>query len=96
MVTGATDGIGKSYAKLLAKQGLNIILVSRTQAKLEMVAAEIGNHHFISNRFDLNETKPRSKFYSFRIDAFKLQFSFIIFLFAFRKGIQSQNQDNCR
>lgn len=42
MVTGATDGIGKSYAKLLAKEGLNIILVSRTQSKLERVAAEIG------------------------------------------------------
>lgn len=42
MVTGATDGIGKSYAKELAKQGLNIILVSRTQAKLDSVAAEIG------------------------------------------------------
>lgn len=42
VVTGATDGIGKSYAKQLAKQGVNIILVSRTQAKLEAVAAEIG------------------------------------------------------
>lgn len=43
VVTGATDGIGKSYAKLLAKQGFNIILISRTQAKLETVAKEIGN-----------------------------------------------------
>lgn len=42
VVTGATDGIGKSYAKLLAKQGINIILISRTQAKLETVAKEIG------------------------------------------------------
>lgn len=47
MVTGATDGIGKSYAKQLAKIGLNIILVSRTQAKLDTVAAEIGNLIFI-------------------------------------------------
>lgn len=42
VVTGATDGIGKSYARLLAKQGINIILISRTQAKLETVAKEIG------------------------------------------------------
>lgn len=42
MVTGATDGIGKSYARHLAQQGLNIVLVSRTQSKLENVAAEIG------------------------------------------------------
>lgn len=43
VVTGATDGIGKSYAKQLAKQGFNIILISRTQAKLDTVAKEIGN-----------------------------------------------------
>lgn len=41
LVTGATDGIGKAYAFALAKKGLNIILVSRTQAKLENVAADI-------------------------------------------------------
>ncbi|EDW80520.1 uncharacterized protein Dwil_GK11524 [Drosophila willistoni] len=43
VVTGATDGIGKEYAKELARQGLNIVLVSRTQAKLELVASEIEN-----------------------------------------------------
>jgi len=41
LVTGATDGIGKEYAKALAKQGMNIILVSRTLTKLETVAKEI-------------------------------------------------------
>jgi len=41
LVTGATDGIGKEYAKSLAKKGLNIILVSRTLSKLETVAKEI-------------------------------------------------------
>lgn len=56
VVTGATDGIGKSYAKQLAKQGLNIILVSRTQAKLESVAAEIGKH------FKLKKTCLNEKF----------------------------------
>lgn len=45
VVTGATDGIGKSYAQQLAKQGINIILISRSQAKLETVAAEIGKLH---------------------------------------------------
>jgi len=41
LVTGATDGIGKQYARSLAKRGLNIILVSRTLSKLEDVAKEI-------------------------------------------------------
>ncbi|EFX74260.1 hypothetical protein DAPPUDRAFT_226844 [Daphnia pulex] len=41
VVTGATDGIGKSYARLLAAEGLNVVLISRTPAKLEKVANEI-------------------------------------------------------
>ncbi|XP_063609997.1 inactive hydroxysteroid dehydrogenase-like protein 1 [Penaeus indicus] len=41
VVTGSTDGIGKSYAKELASKGMNILLVSRTKAKLEQVAQEI-------------------------------------------------------
>lgn len=41
VVTGATDGIGKAYAKALAKKGLNVVLISRTRTKLEEVAKEI-------------------------------------------------------
>jgi len=41
VVTGATDGIGKAYAFELAKQGLNVILISRTQSKLDACAEEI-------------------------------------------------------
>lgn len=42
VVTGSTDGIGKAYAKELAKRGMNVVLVSRTLEKLEKVAHEIG------------------------------------------------------
>lgn len=41
MVTGSTDGLGKAYARQLAGRGLDIVLVSRTQSKLETVADEI-------------------------------------------------------
>ncbi|GFG37418.1 hypothetical protein Cfor_05164, partial [Coptotermes formosanus] len=40
-VTGSTDGIGKAYALELASRGVNIVLISRTQRKLDEVAAEI-------------------------------------------------------
>ena len=36
-MTGASDGIGAAYCELLAAQGFNIALVSRTQSKLEAV-----------------------------------------------------------
>jgi 17beta-estradiol 17-dehydrogenase / very-long-chain 3-oxoacyl-CoA reductase len=41
VVTGATDGIGKAYALALAEQGLSIVLISRTEAKLQDVQKEI-------------------------------------------------------
>lgn len=41
VVTGATDGIGKEYARQFAKEGMKIVLISRTRGKLESVAKEI-------------------------------------------------------
>lgn len=41
MVTGATAGIGKAYAEELAKQGIDLILISHDQNKLEATAAAI-------------------------------------------------------
>jgi len=41
MVTGATDGIGKGLAFEFARIGLNVIIISRTQSKLEECAKEI-------------------------------------------------------
>lgn len=42
VVTGSTDGIGRAYAMELAKRGLNVVLISRTQDKLAKIAAQIG------------------------------------------------------
>lgn len=41
VITGATDGIGKAYALALAKRGMSIVLISRTEAKLQAVSKEI-------------------------------------------------------
>lgn len=45
VVTGASDGIGKEFALQLAKAGFNIVLVARNKAKLEAVAADIGEYN---------------------------------------------------
>ncbi|KAJ1622428.1 hypothetical protein T492DRAFT_1062463 [Pavlovales sp. CCMP2436] len=45
VITGATDGIGKAYAMALAKKGLNVLIVSRTQDKLDAVRQEILDKH---------------------------------------------------
>ncbi|XP_056608814.1 very-long-chain 3-oxoacyl-CoA reductase-B [Triplophysa dalaica] len=41
VVTGATDGIGKAYAEELARRGFAIVLISRTQEKLDEVSKAI-------------------------------------------------------
>ncbi len=41
VVTGASDGIGAEYCRVLAKEGFNVVLVSRTLSKLQSVDAEL-------------------------------------------------------
>ncbi|XP_062973507.1 very-long-chain 3-oxoacyl-CoA reductase [Elgaria multicarinata webbii] len=41
VVTGATDGIGKAYAEELARRGMKMVLISRSQEKLDQVASEM-------------------------------------------------------
>jgi 17beta-estradiol 17-dehydrogenase / very-long-chain 3-oxoacyl-CoA reductase len=40
-VTGASDGLGKEFATQLASKGFNIVLVSRTQSKLDKLAEDL-------------------------------------------------------
>jgi 3-oxoacyl-[acyl-carrier protein] reductase len=40
LITGAGKGIGKAIALALAKEGVNVILVARTQAEIDNVAAK--------------------------------------------------------
>ncbi|KAH8157173.1 hypothetical protein CIB48_g11084 [Xylaria polymorpha] len=41
VVTGASDGLGKEFATQLAAKGFNLLLVSRTQSKLEALQKEL-------------------------------------------------------
>lgn len=50
VVTGASDGIGKEYAFQLAKKGFSIVLVSRTQSKLELIATEIESKYKVNTK----------------------------------------------
>ena len=41
LIAGASDGVGLAFARSLAREGLKLILVSRSQAKLDLAAEEL-------------------------------------------------------
>jgi short-subunit dehydrogenase len=41
VVTGASDGIGREFARSLARRGLNVVLSARRRERLEQVAGEV-------------------------------------------------------
>lgn len=45
LITGASEGMGKEFAKHLAADGYTITAVARTEDKLKQLINEIGNNH---------------------------------------------------
>lgn len=50
VVTGATDGIGKSYAEELARRGFSMMLISRSQEKLDDVAKSLQSRYKVETK----------------------------------------------
>jgi short-subunit dehydrogenase len=64
LVTGGSKGIGRACAEVLAEEGCDIVLVSRTEADLEAVQAKIAGEHNVAVRhyaLDLADSKNVDK-----------------------------------
>src|SRR5579864_99804 len=64
LVTGASKGIGLASAECLAAEGVNVILVSRTQADLEAARAKITTRHNVNvqvRAYDLSDSRNVDK-----------------------------------
>jgi 3-oxoacyl-[acyl-carrier protein] reductase len=60
LITGASKGIGRACAEVLAEEGVDVVLISRTAADLEAVRAKIASEHNVAVRFyaaDLSDSK---------------------------------------
>lgn len=60
LLTGASDGIGKSLALKLGKEGYNLILCGRDESKLQEVASKCGTE-VQALAFDLNDASARKE-----------------------------------
>lgn len=50
LITGASDGIGRAIAVELARQGVNLVLVARTQSRLDRVEADLQTRFSVHTR----------------------------------------------
>src|SRR5712664_401393 len=50
LVTGASSGIGKEFARQIAASGINIVLVARREALLKEAGVEFSKRHGVEHR----------------------------------------------
>jgi short-subunit dehydrogenase len=71
VIAGASEGMGADYARMLAAQGLNCVLVSRRQAVLDKLATGLERDHGIQTRaiaLDLSEHDAAQRLFDLTAD----------------------------
>ncbi len=71
VIAGASEGMGAEYARMLAAQGINCVLVSRRPAALDELAAELVRDHGIETRvvaLDLSEADAGERLFDASAD----------------------------
>jgi len=59
LITGASSGIGTDYAKLLAKEGFDVVLTARSEASLKTLSEEIEKEYHVQTRIVLADLSKK-------------------------------------
>jgi short-subunit dehydrogenase len=65
VVTGASDGIGQAFARELAAQGLNLVLVARRKDRLVALAEQLASEFKVDVRIQPTDLSCRSSAFDF-------------------------------
>ena len=68
LITGASTGIGAEYAKLLAKESCNVVLVARNKEKLDEIADFVKKNHNVEAHVivqDLSHSDAAKNIYNY-------------------------------
>lgn len=60
LVTGASSGIGREFARQLAAKNVDVLLVARRKHRLEQLAAELTDEHAVRTRIIVADLSQRS------------------------------------
>lgn len=75
IITGAGRGIGRETAILLAKNGLNIVVCSRTQSELDSLTREIrkssNSNHVVGVKCDVSKSSEVNRLVHKTVDSFE-------------------------
>jgi len=67
VITGASSGIGESFARILSSQGFNLVITARRENRLESLASELEEKYSINVKIvpgDLSQTEFMEEFAS--------------------------------
>lgn len=78
LIAGASEGLGAAYAEELARKGLNVILLARTEEKLEQLAKKIRDEYSVKAQIIVQDLSAENLLEEIKNKTDKLEVGFLV------------------